>query len=566
MDLIATVVVFLGAIGVTGLPVAARIRVANPLTRLAAGIGAALVVAYLACLAVYGSGVDWRWLWLWPTAATAWAWHRRSPLRDFLAEPIVRTALAGWLIVTAWCLGLHATVFSYSGAAWSLDWIEHYQRARYFFTRAPADTLFVGLYLLPARPPLANLVEAGFMGLTNQGFSQHQLFSTLLSTLVFFPLAALTQLRGVSTRALHTLTVLLLLHPLFNQNATFPWTKLPAAFFVLLAVVLLLEPAARNLRDRWVAPALVAGLLVHYSVAPWILALALGCWVAAGRFRLQPGQARSLALGLLGAVLLGSTWLLWVAGEFGPSVLFSATSTVGHAPDVGWTGRLGIALANLRYSLLPEPDSPIGALLLGQPEFLGGLRDAAFVFYQLNLLLAFGAGNLLVLGWLVLRQPPGPVRRAGLAAVPLVVVLGIAGASRLDYIGLTHIALQPLVLLGLAWVATGADTLPRGLRLCWYAGLTVDFVLGVVLHFGLQSLAPLRWLHPGRPSWELIRGLNDVAVASFEHKYRGGQPFLADLVAGGLPFLAGGLVLLLGTALYRARRPGRIEATARTET
>lgn len=548
-----TVLAFLLIVGGIGLPLAARLRGFAPLERLALGAAGALVAAYLACFAVYLAGIDWSWLWLLPVGALAAAGRSRRELAIFVADPVVRGALVGWLLLAGWSLGLHALVFAYSGGTWAVDWFEHYERARFFLNRWPTDHVFVAGYHLAARPPLANLVAAGLLGLTEQSYSNYQVAATLLSSLAFLPLAALTQLRGSSVRALNLLVVLLMLSPLYAQNTTFPWTKLPTAFFVLVAVTLLAGRAPTPHRLPLALLALSAGMLTHYSTGPWIVALACGGLAAFGWRRLDSIRLPWLARGCLWAGALGATWFGWAAFEFGPGLLASATSTVGHAPDVGWLRKVAIAAGNIRHTLLPDWESPAATMLLGQPEFLGRLRDLAFVFYQVNLPLTFGTGNLCVLGWLIVRQPAGPERRFWVVAGVVAVVTGIAAHSRLDQLGLAHISLQPLVLVGVAWVALRADELPRWLRTIWLAGLAVDFALGIVLHFGLQALTPLRWLHPDLPSTGLVRQLSEIAVANFENKYRGQQPFLADLAGDWRPAIAVGLVALLALAGWRWR-------------
>ncbi|HWA27698.1 MAG TPA: hypothetical protein VG734_18725 [Lacunisphaera sp.] len=551
--MIAAVLVFLLFVGGATLAVAGALRGFNALERIALGAGAALVGLYLATGALWLAGADWRWLWLWPIAGATLAWRQRAGLKELLAESLVGATLAGWLVVAAWSAGLHALVFSYSGGTWAVDWFEHYERALFFQQRWPADHVFVAGYLLPARPPLANLAEAGLLAVAGHGFPEYQLIASLVASLVFLPLAALAQAGGTSPRAVRWLVVLLLLCPLFAQNATFPWTKLPAAFFVVLAVALGASPTAGPRHHAFALVALAAGLLTHYSVAPWIIALAAGA-AAVGAGRKIDATARpALLRGGVAAVLLAATWFGWAALHFGPATLATATSTVGHAPAVDWTRKIAIAAANVGHSLVPDFSSPNAVMLLAQTEVWGRIRDVAFVFYQVNLLVAFGVGNVCVLGWLAARSPGGPTRRFWLAAIGVAVALGIGTHSRLDELGLAHISLQPLILMGLAWVARAAGSLPGWLRVGWGIGLAVDFALGIVLHFGLQSLAWLRALHPGTGPAGLVRGLSEVAVANFENKYRVGQPFVADLTTAGHAAIWGGLACLLGFALWRAR-------------
>ncbi len=532
-----------------GLPLAARLRTFAPLERLAAAAGGVMVVLYLASFFVYLTGVSWSWLWLLPWAGIAWLWIDRSRLTPLLENKDVRSVLAGWLFIALWCLGLQILIFSYSGAGWSLDWYEHYDRACFFIHRWPLDHIFIARNSLPARPPLANLVVAGLLGLSGDNFSNYQVVMTLLGSLVVFPLAALTRLQGANGRTLHLLVLLLMLNPMLVQNATFPWTKLAAALFVLLAVMFLMR-AARGLPGIGLAlVALAAGLLAHYSVAPWIIALGAGVLFWLRSSPIPPGWQRELWLGGLAAGVLMATWFVWAGVEFGPTAVASATSTVALAPHATLLAQAGIALGNIRNTLAPDWGSHFFAYLMHQSEFVGRLRDMMFCLYQLNFFVAFGLGSLGVLVWRVAHEPAGPARRFWLAVVPLLLVIGCAVVTVPDGLGLAHICLLPLVLLGLAWAA--CSTPPRWLAILWATGLAFDAVLGIGFHFGVQSLFLLRWLHPGLSDRELIDRLNPIAISSYGDKLWTKQPFLYDLTAGWHEVVVALLALLLAMAVFR---------------
>ena len=221
------------------LPLAARIPGYPPVLRLALGLAGALIILYLAAGLIYVSGAAWSWLWLPPVTAIVGCWRMRSAIADLTGDPAVRSTAVGAGLLALWCIGLHAVIYSYSGGAWAGDWFEHYERARFFLHRWPLDHAFLGFGALPARPPFANLVTGGLLGLSGDTFAYYQTFTTLLSCLAFFPLAALVAPDGRDSPGLRLLPLLLMLNPLFVQNATFPWTKLAAAFFVMLAFALI---------------------------------------------------------------------------------------------------------------------------------------------------------------------------------------------------------------------------------------------------------------------------------------------------------------------------------------
>ena len=60
-----------------------------------------------------------------------------------------------------WCWPI---IRNYSGALWSGDWLEHFQRSLFFLHHFPKDTPIYGEYLLPARPPMMNVLAAFFLG------------------------------------------------------------------------------------------------------------------------------------------------------------------------------------------------------------------------------------------------------------------------------------------------------------------------------------------------------------------------------------------------------------------
>lgn len=516
--------------------------------RLSLGIGGAVVSLYLASFTIYLLRLPPAGLWLLAGAGLAALLIRRRAVGELWQEKATQRTFRHWLLLAGWCLGWQALVVSYSGGRWSGDWQEHYDRAHFFLQHWPVDQLFIGMYPLPARPPLANLVIGGWLGLAGGKFFHFQVFSTLLATLVFFPLAGLVQRLRPDPRAQSILLGLLMLSPLFVQNATFPWTKLPAAYFIVLAADLLTrQPAAPRGALAFGLVALAAALLTHYSAAVWIVALGVA-WLVEQRAQFSdPANRRSLLLGAAFGSLLFMTWLGWSLETYGARVTFTANTTVGLAPAMTAMERAGNVLGNTCRTLLPawlwEGMPP----LLQQESLPARLRDRWFCLYQLNLPLAFGVGGIAVLGRLLL----GHALRGAAACrfwrltVPLAIVIS-AAVHPPEALGLTHITLQPLVLLGLAWLAANAHTLPAPWLRFWALGLTCDFIFGIVLQFGVQSLWLDRWLNPGLPDIDYIRQLSQPAAANYYGKLRIGAVHLAE---GVTPFVA---LCLIGTTAVLA--------------
>lgn len=545
--LLRDVVLFTVALGGLALPWLPLLRRWPATERLPLAAGLALIVGYLAAFAAYAGGADLRWFWAAPIAGLALAaLFGRRDARELWRERPLRTLLGGYAILALWCLGWHALVLTYSGAAWQVDWWEHYDRAHFFLARWPLGFRFADIYPLTARPPLVNLWSAALLSGSGGAFYHHQVFMTLLSGLVFLPLGALVRRWRGDDRGLPVLLVVLMACPLFVQNATFPWTKLVAAFFVLTAWLQLTadDPAAVGARRIAAGLALAAGMLAHYSVGPWICALALA-WFVTRRSELRDRAARrEIAAGAALAALLLLTWIGWAIAHYGWRSTFADNTTVSLAPG-GTPGERALrAAANLFHTLWPVSTVGLAHPELAQSSALGRWRDGWFILYQLKLWWALGLAGGTV--WLITlwRERPARLAFATIAATA-VVLLGTATHSQPDVLGLTHIALQPLVLLALAWLAARAPGFPRWLARLWAAGLALDFALGIALHFGVQSGWLDRWLRDVPPE-KIWLSYPPAAAVGFENKVNLHLTFLADL---GSPLRA---VALLAAALALA--------------
>ncbi|HEV8200083.1 MAG TPA: hypothetical protein VGS03_08685, partial [Candidatus Polarisedimenticolia bacterium] len=122
-------------------------------------------------------------------------------------------------------------------------------------------------------------------------------------------------------------------------------------------------------------------------------------------------------------------------------------------------------------------------------------------------------------------------------------------------LGLAHTAQQPLVMIGVAFLASRFGAWPRWLRVLAAAGLLADACLGILLQFWLQSYPldlPNDWRGP------LGLTLHDLSLMmagwNWGNKIGGGHRFVADVLDGAawIPWATAAIVFAVGTfALLR---------------
>ncbi len=473
-----------------------------------------------------------------------------------------RAVIVGQLLVTGWCVGWLATIVSYAGGGWAADWFEHWERARFLLEHQPLDHKFLGIYSLAARPPLANVVTAACLSLTRADFAHYQFFSTLFASLVFLPAALLARRFGRDARAIALCAALFLVNPLLVQNATFAWTKLPAAAFVLTALYFFLRaqergaPAAAALLF---ATSLAGGLLAHYSAGPYAVVLALA-WIGLGwtRRRERDWQQATALAALAGATML-ALWFGWALVVYGPHETFSSNSSVTAAGHYHGSQLAKMAL-NLRDTLVPHFLRTLDPSLIAQRNGWARWSDWFFQCYQLNLPLACGS-----LAWLAIACELYRARRTATVRDGVfwstfaagVVLLGVATHGARDEWGLTHICLQALVLLAIAFLAARWSTLGRAWRAALVAGAAIDLALGIVLHHGVESFAFGRWLTPGRPPNDVVAGFSEPTTMNFYGKIVNQVSFFSDTLSAPPALVLTALAAILTLAIVRAWPRGR---------
>lgn len=564
-DLALTLLLFFAVTFGLAWPLAARLAL-EPAEKLGASAVLSLLAAYLLAFAIYVLRPPAAALWLLPLFAAAGLILGRSAFLALLRDADARALLIGQLLVTGWCTGWLWFLASYSGGGWTSDWYEHWERALFFVDRWPLDTKFLGLYALPARPPLANVVTAAFLSVTTRDFAHYQLFTALLNSLAFLPAGLLvrrfTARREGGPVAVAVLAVLLMLNPSFVENATFAWTKLIAVFFILGGLYFYLraaDPGAPRAAGPLAATALAAGVLTHYSAGPYVLLLA-AAWPVLNRARWAEAAfwRQTATLALVGGLVL-VTWFGWSLAIYGAHTTLLSNSSVTVKDMQSGNQLLKIAL-NLRDTVMPHFLRPLDGVLIAQSSRWGYWHDWFFQLYQLNLLFVFGS-----VAWLGLSCALG----RGWAAAGArsrwfwtyfsggVILLGVAVHGARDTWGLAHICLQALVVLGLGYLAAHWATLGRGWRVALAVGAALDFLLGIALHFAVQSYALDRWLTPGRSPEAILRSYSETSLMNAAGKLVHHLVFFREaffLPEGlSLALLAGMLTIAVVRA---ARRPG----------
>lgn len=467
----------------------------------------------------------------------------RRDIVDLWRENSVRTAVLAWLGVLVWVLLLQGIIRHYGGADWSGDWYEHYQRAVYF-TLWPLDSsfLFIEQYLLPARPPLMNVLAADFMAQVGSHFSVFQVFHSVLGSLVFLPVLALARsLKPAGRRTPWILAILFALSPMFCQNVTYTWTRLFTAFFIILCLVLYLKAWRKGDRTRMIGAfvSLAAGLLTHYSAGPFLLILAAHYLLVLWRKRSYRWRELLLIV-VTGSIILAS-WFLWSLSVYGPHETFGSNTTVTESEKLTTGQNLIKVGLNLERTIVPFPVHR--SLPEDSQRYARGvwLRDTLFLLYQNNFILAMGSLNCLVIFLLVFRSLnrkemyPPPPSSFWIIFIGGVVFLGVAVHGGLTLWGLAHICLQPLVLMALGLLAAKYDGLGLPLKAMVLVGLLVDFSLGIVLHIHL--------LHSN-----IQPGLGTITTFNWQIKQRVGLVFLGDLLAPLGPILQV-VMVITGVAL-----------------
>lgn len=401
-----------------------------------------------------------------------------------------------WLLFACELLLIEATLPSFGGAGWYADWWVQFHRSLVYANEVGikdvarncvdmAVQCSAPVYdngVLTTRPPLFNLLAGISTGLDQGRIAGYQIGAVLWSSILAGPVVLLAQRRGAVCATLAG--ILVLANPYLVHLALYPWPKVLTGAFEVLCVywVVAMRPSAHHARHYERASGVAAGACAvfavysHTSALAFVAACALGVglWTRPSSF-----ARRSIAIGVVAALLIISPWVVWGSETYGVrGVLLSSPTTSTHVPLSIWISH---SIQGLVYSTVPMP---LIQALQHQP-LAGGQGtwvavDSALEFYFDTFVGASG----LVLGVVLLvqarsfRVDPDLVRLGALIA--LVVA---AGAALLDpYLhteGVAGNGIAGPVCLGIALIASSPAVLRGATMLGTLAILEAVFALGL---------------------------------------------------------------------------------------
>jgi hypothetical protein len=459
----------------------------SPLEKLCASVGLSLVAVWLAAWSLFLANANGAVGCFAITAASIamGAASFRDAKRLFRSGRAQQTA-ACFGALFLWTLLMLASIRHSSGAGWTGDWLEQFSRCLFYLHHFPKNSQMFGGWAIPARPPFVNVLAAFFMAQAGDGFEIYQLIYTFFNLLVFLPCCLMLPAMGRTRRGtIPVLACLFALSPLIMANATYAGAKGFAAFHVCLGAALYLRGWRKRDRVRTIAAfvALAAGLLTHYSAAPYCVFFALHYLLAAWKSRPNRWQELAAITGTSGALMLA--WFGWSIVTYGARGTFAAPvgTSVAYGPK-DENGYLLKSLANLFDSVVPHVlRSSELTHAFDQPSTAGYLRDNTFVIYQTSLIFSMGIfGGPLVVWFLIdgLRRAAAPWRRFWLWLIAFSIATGLAVVGERDFYGVGHLTLISLFALGLTLLASRFGR-ARWAALVIIAGCAIDFGLGVFL-------------------------------------------------------------------------------------
>ncbi|HXK02354.1 MAG TPA: hypothetical protein VMS37_08125 [Verrucomicrobiae bacterium] len=420
--------------------------------------------------------------------AIAW-----SDLRRLFGAVRVRQAALGFGFLLLWTVIALTIIRNYSGAGWSGDWLEQFSRSLFFLHHFPKDSEMFGGYRITSRPPGLNVIAAFTMAQAGDRFEVFQATYTFLNLLLFLPCCLIMPVLGRARKgAILVLTGIFACSPFVIVNATYTGAKSFAAFYVVLGIAFYLAGWRKQDRVRTVAGflALAAGLVAHYSAAPYCIFFALHYLFVVFPKRADRWKELAAIAGVSGALMLA--WFGWTVATYGVhgTVMAPVNTSVAYGPK-DESGYVLKFIANLFDTTVPHVlRTPSLMHAFDQPSLAGYVRDNAFVIYQTNLIFAMGIfGGPVVVWFLIraLRNPATKLRSFWLSLIAFSVMVGLVVVGERDYFGVGHLTQLAMFAIGLTLLAARFGS-KRWVAMLIVAGCAIDFGLGVFFQARVEHL------------------------------------------------------------------------------
>ena len=326
----------------------------RPMETLCGSVALSFFLLYLTTFAIYILGFPPAWAYVPAAGAVVATLVCGRDLRRLWRNRQARATMLAFLVLFSWLLLLLLVPRGYSGGRWYGDWFEHFHRAGFFSDHLPLDTKFLEYCILPARPPLMNLLAASMFWQVTTSFEVFQVTFSYLNALAILPCALIAPSLVARTRnGAWLIAGLLAISPMFVQNSTYTWTKLFAAFYELTALGFYLSAWRRSDVSRMVAAlACVAmGMLIHYSVAPMLMFVTGHYLFVLFRHRKNRWQ-ELIASAAVGGAIFG-TWIAWSLYAYGLKDTFTSNTTVISSQQFSLSNNLLKITENIFNTLVP---------------------------------------------------------------------------------------------------------------------------------------------------------------------------------------------------------------------
>lgn len=508
---IITLVLHLG----TGLFILRRSRL-NPPEKLLASLGISGIVVYLVGFIGYLLDEVPLTSYIILSVSIICLGLSRTTIRSMAANHQVRKIVFATACLMIWAMVLMSLIRCYSGALWYGDWFEHYERTQLFARANQIDVnhrFLNGLYDLPARPPLQNVVAAIATAPAQTHFDSFVFAMTTLNVLIApAGMLLLPTMARRGRRAVLIYAALLALSPMFVQNATFAWTKLYAGFYALTGLYFYLR-AFRQPQSRYLlfsALFFAAGTMVHYSIVPYAIVLLIPLFGRMLSGKLEYWERAIIPL--LTALLLISTWVVFSVYYFGFSGTIYTNTTITDTSRLTLVENLIKIARNLRGTFVPTWSEDTRLAQGG----VGYWRDRFFLFYQTTLPLMLGIAGICLFVTSRFWRNAKPSSAFWIYYIATVSIIGVmVHGGAVMFGGLAHVGLTPLAVHGIGVVAIAL----LGIRDKFWLrlitlGYLIDAVFGILIHWFLQSRTIPLSIVDGVARWDSDPNLTMAAYSN----------------------------------------------------